>query len=151
VQKAAVAATSDASGIIVVNNSTSCLGSLGTFGLNDTAKQLMTMASGVFVASADNETGSELYGRLGGHESNAVVTSYQSWAVHRLDPASLILLVLALVTIAIAAVWSGHTFETHIRKQYEQRLHGSSSVTEDRPDPDSAGAIRGVPLAIMCN
>jgi hypothetical protein len=110
VEKARLAADAGAAGLIVINNGSDCL-------VMDSGatKEALSSLKGLFVASATNETGADLVRWVG-----AEVT-YAGIKAHILDPASALLLVLALGVLTIAALWSGKSFEDHLKREQQHR------------------------------
>ena len=137
-EKAANAARAGAAGIIVVNNSTMCLGDMGLPDANDTSAGMRRQAATLFIAGADNVTATVLWDAAAEQQS---LVSFQGKRPRKVDPASLILLAMAVATIAVAAVWSGNTFKQHLQRQRERQQARRSSALEPNQDADDAGAV----------
>lgn len=131
-EKALIAAESGAKGLVVINNSTfpptECL-YLAT-DTNRTDSELAPLA-GMFVASATGEQGSSLV-NLTMSESVDPLASFSLLKLPKLDPAALLLLSLAVLTIGIAAAWTGMEFKEMLAQQEQPQQDGIAQ--QESPD-----------------
>jgi hypothetical protein len=130
VEKARVAAAAGAAGLIVVNNGSDCLV------MDSGATKEALSLKGLFVASATNDTGAALLKWAGS------AVAYAGIKAHVLDPASALLLVLALGVLAIAALWSGKSFEDHLKRE-QQRRGGTEQGAQHLATAEDDGMFLG--------
>ena len=135
-EKAAIAARAHAAGLIIVNNSTECLDIAAS---NSTDAPTAHDLEGLFVATADHATGAELYASLQGELVADVVVAYAGLRPRKLDPSCIVLWALAAITIVVASVWSGRTFEARVQRERDQRAASTAAALDER----SAAALGG--------
>jgi hypothetical protein len=133
VDKARVAAGAGAAGLIVINNGSNCLIMGGSGSGSAGTSESVSSLRGLFIASATNETGAEL-GQWVGRE-----VTYVGIRAHVLDPAAVFLLVLALVVLTVAALWSGKSFEDHLKREQHCR-RGSEEDSQHALGVENGGA-----------
>jgi hypothetical protein len=81
----------------------------------------------MFMASATDEQGWPLVNlTLGADKSALAQASYQLISIPKLDPAALVILALAVITLIIAAAWTGMDFKQMLAR-HEQAQHDSTS------------------------
>lgn len=133
--KAVNAAEAGALGLVVINNSSQCLWVGGDNASDPTAAARLERVRSLWVAGADNATAAELL------ESDAVQRS-RGFVARTLDPSAVLLLALALLTLIVAAVWSGRTFEAHLRREQQRRTGGAAALHDGDSEDTGGGAIR---------
>lgn len=120
--KAKHAAAAGIEGLIIVNNSTDCLGSPAS--TNDSAAETL---SSLWVASADGATGALLFEAAMQYGPDIEV-AVRSVLPRRLDGASAVLWLMAVCTILAGSLWSGSTFRAHLAKQRSAHVRHSESL-----------------------
>lgn len=129
------AAQAGAAGLVIINNSTDCLGSPAP--ANSSAAGT---ATSLWIASADNVTAAALL-NAATDAHGARAAAIRSVTPHTLDAASVVLWLVAVCTIAAAAIWSGETFRAHLQRR--QQAHAQASESLDA----GAGTAEGAPAA----
>lgn len=134
-EKAQRVAERGARGLIVMNNEEGCMYMSADTNATDAD---LDKLSNMFVASATQEQGWVL-GNLTLSEDQSVdaKASFKVLQAAKLDPAALVLLLLATVTLIVAAAWTGMDFKK-LLIQYEQSqqmdaMHAASSNAAGSP------------------
>ena len=108
-----MAAEADAAGLIIINNSSDCL-------YPDIEENSTDVLSHIFIASTplDDAAQDLIDAALASVDSETpLLASYSSIQTHILDPAALVLLCMAVVTIVVAAAWAGSDYKRALAKQ----------------------------------
>lgn len=146
IDKAWRAAQAGAKGLIVINNSTigqECVYIGGSGNDSDPAA-----LSSMFVAGATADEGSALLNLI--QQEGMPVEATASFAllqIPKMDPAALVLLALAVITIVIAAAWTGKEFKEMLAQQED--LQGGTSQPDSPSRSVPTTFDRGVPLPLF--
>jgi hypothetical protein len=137
-KKALMAARSGAAGIVIVNNSTDCPLGMAEPDASEVNTEDAALLRQTFVAEVDNVTATSLYSAAGLTEPH-VVESFRGFKRSKVDPASAVLLAMAVLTILVAAMWSGSTFKAQLQQEQERRAALASAALVDQPGHHAAG------------
>jgi signal peptide peptidase-like 2B len=147
--KAKFAADSGAKGLIVINNSSDSSECLYMSEEDNRTKRELAPLLGMFVASATGEQGWPLANLTpSADKAEWARGSYKLLQIPKLDPAAIVLLALAVITIIVAAAWTGMEFKQMLA-QHEHAQRDSASQQESPSIPTTFD--RGTALSCFVN
>lgn len=128
-----MAAKAGAKGLVVINNSTNAQECLYLGAGNDT---IPAELSSLFVAAATGEQGWSLVNSTHSEETPVEATaSFTLLQIPKLDPAALVLLALAVISIVIAAAWTGMEFKEMLARQEQHQAGAAQPESPSRSVP----------------